>query len=234
MRASASSCSPSSRSPHSHRAARSTSPPSAVADQGGYVGGGFAWLLATLTGELIAGVLLVGLLVAGLVVTGLSISALVDLLRDRFEPAQEAADCVRPGANVAAKTAPLLGARRSPTLPMTGHADTGAPRRAKREQRTPRGPDARPSRSPRPSPRERWRASSCRRSRVLSKTSESAAKHKASDNELRATGNVIADTLGDVRHPCARRRLDRRTHRHAVRGRDRQGRAPEQDHRARR
>jgi len=64
--------------------------PEAVAAEGGYVGGGFAWLLAKLTGELIAGVLLVGLLVAGLVVTGLSISALIDMLRDRFEPAEEA------------------------------------------------------------------------------------------------------------------------------------------------
>ena len=61
----------------------------AVSTQGGYLGGGFAWLLAKLTGQVIAGVLLVGLFVGGLVVIGLSISGLYEASRDRFAPAEK-------------------------------------------------------------------------------------------------------------------------------------------------
>ncbi|HSK46657.1 MAG TPA: DNA translocase FtsK 4TM domain-containing protein [Coriobacteriia bacterium] len=172
---------------------------SAVAVQGGYVGGGFAWLLARLTGELITGVLLTGLLVGGLVVTGLSISALVDQLRDYFEPQDE--EPLRPARRErASKTVAMLETA-EPTLPADSAATEVLPRRQKRE---PADPESGRKTVPVPkavAPRA-MEGFELPPFSVLQQTSESAAKHKASDNELRSTAAVIAETLGNFDIPA--------------------------------
>lgn len=167
---------------------------STVTTRGGYVGGAVAWALATPTTPAIAGVLLAGLLIVGLVVTGLSISALVELARERFAPADEEphARPSRSRAEKAPRTVPLLD---------TAPADESESKRPRRET-----PDPEAARRTVPvaksvGPR-RMEGFELPDVALLTRTAESAAKHKATDNELRATATVIAETLATFDIPA--------------------------------
>lgn len=171
-----------------------------VSAYGGYVGGAVAWSLATPTTPAIAAVLLVGLLLVGLVVTGLSISGLVELARERIigERTPELPERGRRNsADRATRTAPIA----SPEDAGVAGAQTAVlPRRAKavedreRERKTVPTP-----RTVSPRAMEGFVLPALD---MLTRTSESAAKHKASDNELRITAGVIAETLATFDIPA--------------------------------
>ncbi len=169
-----------------------------VSTRGGYVGGAIAWALATPTTPAIAAVLLVGLLLVGLVVTGLSISGLVDIVRDRFFPEGEASIAPkrqRSSIERAAKTAPITSSddgssQKTMALPRRARA-AADPEQARKTVPTPL------SVSPRAMEGFELPAGT-----MLTRTSESAAKHKASDNELRSTAAVIAETLATFDIPA--------------------------------
>lgn len=169
-----------------------------VASHGGYVGGGIAWALVTLVGTAIAAVLLVGALLVGLVVIGLSISGLVELVRDRLFAPSDEQPAQRSRLPRASKTVPLTDeadrdATPSPTpaSQRAGRNRSGDPEAARKTVPTP------VTRSPRAMEGFELPAAS-----LLGRTSESAAKHKASDNELRATAGDIAETLATFDIPA--------------------------------
>lgn len=60
-----------------------------LADRGGYLGNGFAWLLLQLTGKIVGIVILVGIAIAGLVVIGFSFSDALLSLRLRIRERRE-------------------------------------------------------------------------------------------------------------------------------------------------
>lgn len=170
--------------------------PELVTSYGGYLGGGLAWVLVTLTGPVISGVLLFGLLLAGLVVIGLSISALVEMLRDRFGPAEE--EPARPARRErASKTMPLGDVVGAPVAAEKASAQRKTAREATDPEAARRTVPVAKSVAPRA-----LEGFELPPFGVLKQTTESAAKHKASDNELRATATVIAETLGTFDIPA--------------------------------
>lgn len=161
-----------------------------VAAHGGYVGGAFAWVLATPTTPAIAAVLLVGLLIVGLVVTGLSISGLVDVVRDYFTPdEQPPARSVRSARERAPRTVPVGADEDDPALKTSALPLRNRKPAADSEALRKTAPVAK---TVAPRAMEGFELPSMTR---LVKTAESAARHKATDNELRATAHVISDTL---------------------------------------
>jgi len=169
-----------------------------VALHGGYVGGAAAWALATPTTPAIAAVLLVGLLVVGLVITGLSISGLVDVVRERLSREPEpAARSARAPKERAARTAPLghdedePAGSKTAVLPMRSRTPAADPEAARKTTPVPK--------TVAPRAMEGFELPALQ---ILKKTSESAARHKATDNELRATAHVIADTLATFDIPA--------------------------------
>lgn len=171
-----------------------------VSAYGGYVGGAVAWSLATPTTPAIAAVLLVGLLLVGLVVTGLSISGLVELARERIigertpEPRERGR---RNSADRATRTAPIASLEDASGA---GAQTAVLPRRAKAVE------DREQARKTVPTPRtvspRAMEGFVLPALNMLTRTSESAAKHKASDNELRITAGVIAETLATFDIPA--------------------------------
>lgn len=169
-----------------------------VAGRGGYVGGAVASVLASPTTPAIAAVLLVGLLLVGLVVTGLSISGLIELVRERYfapgEP-ETAPRKQRSSVERAAKTTPITNGESD-----SSQAKAALPRRA----RDAADPEQARKTVPAPltvSPRA-MEGFELPASAMLKCTSESAAKHKASDNELRLTAAMIAETLATFDIPA--------------------------------
>lgn len=162
-----------------------------VTSHGGYVGGGLAWLLASPTNPAIAAVLLVGLLLVGLIMTGLSISGIVDLVRDKMgsQPLEEPKTS-RPARPAAAKTAAIPAdaadsdAGATAALPRRAAKRAADPEAARKTVPTP------PARAPRAMEGFVLPALT-----LLKRTAQSAAKHNASDNELRSTAAVITETL---------------------------------------
>jgi len=173
-----------------------------VATHGGYVGGAIAWALATPTNAAIAAVLLVGLLIVGLVVTGLSISGLVDLVRERF---------LTPAEQPAARSSRPRAAKTMPVGDVAGPAEAeGATAVIEESQRARRAaaqkPDPEQARKTVPVPKtvspRAMEGFELPAFTMLAHTTETAAKHKASDNELRATAAVIAETLATFDIPA--------------------------------
>jgi hypothetical protein len=168
-----------------------------VATHGGYVGGAIAWLLATPTSPAIAAVLLVGLLIVGLVITGLSISGLVDSVRARF-----AVDYTEP-PRAKSKQQPERPTLQAPLDEGGGPSDQPAvlPTRAVASS-----VDSEAARKTVPVPKtvapRAMEGFLLPPPMLLRRTSESAAMHKSSDNELRATANVISDTLATFDIPA--------------------------------
>ena len=169
---------------------------SLVPDYGGYLGGAVAWALVELVGPAIAVVVLAALLIVGLIVTGLSISALVDRVRDRF---------IAPAAE---SQAPRARQPRAPRTTPAGEPD-GADAPTAAVQGRKRGPAAKDPEAARktvPTPVTRapraMEGFELPAPSLLVRTTESAAKHKTSDNELRATAGDIAETLATFDIPA--------------------------------
>lgn len=171
---------------------------------GGYVGAGIAWSLYKLLGAPIAYVLLIGLGIVGLVVTGLSISALVDWVRDTIDIRTSEKEPKPSGSRERApRTVPLAvpgsagGAGNA-----GGDDDTAVASRRRRGE----APDPEAARKTVPTPRSvsprAMEGFELPALTVLSKTTESAAKHKTSDTELRSTAQAIAETLATFDIPA--------------------------------
>jgi hypothetical protein len=197
--------------------------PSAVALYGGYLGGSVAWLLVTLTGPVISSVLLFGLLIAGLVVTGLSISALVDVVRERFGYEDEEPPLPRRRERSVKAGAGASVDASSRSEAVTETLRTAGSRRAARTQ-VAAEPEAnrKTVRPQRLSPRVRWRASSYRRSpRSPRPHSRRPSTRRATTSFARPRGHHRDPRDFDI--PARVVALGRRTDGHAVRSRDRQG-----------
>jgi len=170
---------------------------------GGYLGSGIAWVLFKTMGATIGYVLLIGLGVVGLVVIGLSISALVDWVRDatQREPAEEPAR--KASRERAPRTMPLAPAGAEAAGPSEDAGETTAlPGRRRRAD----GPDPEAARKTVPTPRSvsprAMEGFVLPTLSLLTRTSESAAKHRTSDAELKNTANAIAETLATFDIPA--------------------------------
>lgn len=162
-----------------------------VASYGGYSGGALAWALATPTTPAIAAVLLVGLLLIGLVVIGLSISGLVELVRARFNGED----------HTAAEPASRRRERAPKTMPISDDPSSAPEATAAHPVRIAKNgkPDPEAGRKTVPTPAARapraMEGFELPPALMLARTSESAAKHRTTDNELKATAETVRSTL---------------------------------------
>ena len=168
---------------------------------GGYVGGGVAWGLYQLLGSTIGYVLLVGLMLVGLIVTGMSISALVEWVRDLATPRPAEIE-VKPPRSRAPRTVPVAAERAANGVAAGAGGDEATPRGRRRGE----APDPEAARKTVPTPSsvspramEGFELPSMT---LLSRTTESAAKHKTSDTEQRAIAVSIAETLATFDIPA--------------------------------
>jgi len=166
---------------------------------GGYLGAAVAWALYSIAGSVISYLVLVGVALVGLIVTGLSITALVDWLRAVFSHEQEDAQ------------QPVRARSRAPqTVPVGSAADVqeGRPDRDQPEGRRGRSErsDSELARKTVPIPRtvspRAMEGFLLPQMAFLSRTAESASKHKASDTEQRITAQAITDTLATFDIPA--------------------------------
>ena len=171
---------------------------------GGYLGGGVAWALFRTLGSPITYVLLSGLAVVGLVVTGLSISALVEWVQEVTQLQSADEPPARSGRARAPRTIPLASGDEDGAAVSAAAAHTIAlPGRKRREDAA--DPEAArktvpTARSVAPRALEGFVLPGLK---LLSRTSmESAAKHRTSDTELKATAKAIAETLATFDIPA--------------------------------
>ncbi len=161
--------------------------------RGGYTGAGVAWSLESLFGRPIAAVLLVAVFVSGLVVIGLSISGVVDWIRQRVRPAEEAEPAP------ARQRAPREAKTRTLPLESSGATDSEGPSEKPRRGARADSPDPEAGRKTVPTPKtvgpRAMEGFELPSAGLLTRTHQSAAKHKASDNELKATAGLIRETL---------------------------------------
>lgn len=172
--------------------------PEELASRGGYLGSAMAWVLATPTRPAIAAVLLVGLLLVGLVVTGLSVSGLVELMRERLRPEETSVPARAPKRDRATRTTPLQEPISADVVTPTPPLDAARGAR--------KAPDPEAVRKTVPSPKtvapRAMEGFELPAFGMLKKTAESAASHKSTDNELRSTAGVIAETLATFDIPA--------------------------------
>ncbi|MGV8082614.1 MAG: DNA translocase FtsK [Coriobacteriia bacterium] len=172
--------------------------------RGGYVGGGVAWLLWESVGLWIGYVLLVALGIVGFVVTGLSISGIVERVRQALPTREPQIDRLSPESKrtprtVAADAATVvLPKPRTGGEPTTRLTKTPAPAAAAVDPEASRKTMA-TTKAVAPRAMEGFVLPE---PALLKRTTESAAKHKASDTELRSTAAVIAETLGTFDIPA--------------------------------
>jgi len=152
-------------------------------------------------GTTIAYVLLLGLALVGLIVTGLSVTGVIEWVRGAFNREQPAPERAGRARERAPRTSPLVGDEDPTAVIAGGGAETGSRRRKEAAAPDPEAarktvPAAKTA-SPRamegfvlPSPS------------ALTLTPESAAAHRTSDAEARATGQAIADTLATFDIPA--------------------------------
>ncbi len=168
--------------------------PASVTTYGGYVGGGIAWMLATLTLPAIAAVVLVGLLIVGLVIIGLSISGIVNGMRERMGSSNEQTE-LRHARDSATRTRPVASVDEPVSRP-------GKPTRASSEPVV----DPETSRKTVPTPSARapraMEGFALPSATLLRRTALSAAAHRTTDKELSATSGVIVDTLATFDIPA--------------------------------
>ena len=176
---------------------------------GGYVGAGVAWALHKTLGDAIGYVLLTGLGIVGLVVTGLSVSSAVEWLRDavasRAEDRAAARESALPRLR-APRTLPIAGTDAAAVLPNLGdEADASSTASGRRRKASENG-DPEAARKTVPTPRSvsprAMEGFELPALTLLSRTSESAAKHKSSDTELRSTAAAIAETFATFDIPA--------------------------------
>jgi DNA segregation ATPase FtsK/SpoIIIE, S-DNA-T family len=170
-----------------------------IAAHGGYIGAAVAWLLYATVGATIGYVILIGLAIVGLIITGLSLTALYELIRDRFAPAEEPAPRVKERAH---RTTPVEPAVDGGVI-VGAPAAVPTPARNKRE-RVAEDPEAERRTVPTPqttgpSAMEGFELPGVS---LLSRTTETPAAHRASDTELTSTAHVIAETLATFDIPA--------------------------------
>lgn len=172
-----------------------------LATHGGYVGASVAWALSSLVGTTIGYVLLSGLMLVGFIVTGLSITALVEWVRNLSyrEPPEEVRTST--SRQRAPRTVPLALGNDDEGEGV--NQDAGAP--ARQRQRG-EAPDPQAARKTVPTPKSvsprAMEGFILPLLTMLTRTSESASKHKTSDTEMRATAQSIADTLATFDIPA--------------------------------
>ena len=176
------------------------SDPVVLATHGGYVGASVAWALWSIAGVTISYVLLAGLLLIGLIVTGLSITVLVDWVRESLSRDEGPAEPATRVRERAPRTVPL-GDVGDSSGGSAGESEPVTSRRSRADQT-----DAEVARKTVPiaktvSPRA-MEGFVLPALGLLSKTSESASRHKASDTEQRSTAQAIADTLATFDIPA--------------------------------
>ena len=169
---------------------------------GGYLGGGIAWVLFKALGAAISYVLLAGLALVGLVVIGFSISALVDWVRDATQRDVAEEPAKKPLLERAPRTMPLAPAAAG-GVSADSAGETTALAARKRRAETPDPEAARKTvpttRSVSPRAMEGFVLPALT---LLARTSESAAKHRTSDTELKNTAAAIAETLATFDIPA--------------------------------
>lgn len=171
-----------------------------VAAHGGYIGGGIAWALVSLTGPAIAAVLLVGLLIVGLVITGLSISALIDIVRERLAAPEPAASAPqRERRTKTPRTVPLAEDGTVPTPVPEPAAVPARPERARKADPEAGRQTVPTNRAVGPSRMEGFELPPLS---ALTRTASSASAHKATETELRTTAGAIAETLATFDIPA--------------------------------
>ncbi|MHB1135207.1 MAG: FtsK/SpoIIIE family DNA translocase [Coriobacteriia bacterium] len=175
-----------------------------VVASGGYVGGAVAWALRGLLGTAIAYVVSAALALVGLVIAGLSITQVVDRSRAFFARPEETAELTLPaGRRRAAKTIPLQDFEDDERL---AAITTSAGKTSDRPRRGGKTPDPQAARPTLPAP-----ASVAPRALegyelpglgTLKRQPDSAAAHRASDKELRATAQRIEQTFATFDIPA--------------------------------
>ncbi len=175
-----------------------------IVSTGGYIGGAVAWALRGLLGPAIAYVISGALALVGLVIAGLSITEVFDRVRAFFaRPEQQPEPALPTGRRRAAKTMPLEDFGDPAKLRVAQATDTPVSQRAKRGGKT---PDPQASRPTLPGP-----ASVAPRALegyelpalgALKSTPDTAASHRASDKELRATAGRIEQTFATFDIPA--------------------------------
>ncbi len=172
-----------------------------VAAHGGYLGGAIAWAFVSLVGQTISIVLLVGVLLIGLVVTGLSITGLVEMIRERFFTAAPDESPTRARSPRELRTVP-----KGDLTADNGSAETNASPGAQGRAARGKVVDPQADRKTVPTPITRspraMEGFVLPNASLLARTSESAAGHKATDNELRVTAQDIAETLATFDIPA--------------------------------
>jgi DNA segregation ATPase FtsK/SpoIIIE, S-DNA-T family len=178
--------------------------PEQLITRGGYVGGAVGWALVSAVGTAISAVLLVGLLLVGLIVTGMSISGIVEYVRQRFEGESGLPAKPRSKKPVlsSSRTAPLPGSTEINARAAEPVEALGAMRKGRR------GPDPEAARKTTPSPAAPTVAPRAMEGfelpslSTLKRTTQTAARHKTTDNELRSTADAITETLATFDIPA--------------------------------
>jgi S-DNA-T family DNA segregation ATPase FtsK/SpoIIIE len=168
-----------------------------LSTRGGYLGASLAWVLASLLGRTIGYVVMAGVFVAGLVVIGLSISRLVDQARDRLSQRARAEAPARPTRPQRKLEPPTLSdAPEAAAAVAQAKRSTRArkPKQVDDEQATIELPA-----TTGPSALEGFELPP---SELLKRTPASAARHRATDNELKSTAERIIETLADFDIPA--------------------------------
>lgn len=173
--------------------------PQTLMAHGGYLGGGLAWLLSLLMGDVIAYVLLGALALIGLVFTGMSISELVDWVTDAVRRPLPEEDFAEENA---------VSRRRAPkTVPLEDFAEREREREPAAAVALPkRGPDPEAARPTIPTagmsaPRalEGFELPALS---MLQRSPQNAAAHRAGEKELKGTAGLIEQTLATFDIPA--------------------------------
>ncbi|MDY0341775.1 MAG: DNA translocase FtsK 4TM domain-containing protein [Coriobacteriia bacterium] len=175
-----------------------------IITSGGYIGGAVAWALRGLLGVPIAYVVSSALALVGLVVAGLSISEALDRVRALFSRHPEMPEPALPASRRrAAKTIPLQDFEGDASIESSPLA---TPRSSERPRRSAKKRDPQASKATMPAP-----VSVAPRALegyelpglgTLKRQPESAAAHRASDKELRATAQRIEQTFATFDIPA--------------------------------
>lgn len=165
--------------------------------RGGYLGGGTAWALRSLVGVSISYVVLGAGVLIGLVITGLSIASVFDWFAELIHPASAVEPQTRQARERSPRTVPLEDLDESALTDIARSRPVGRKEKAA-------DPERRRETVPTPaaaSPR-RMEGFELPPASVLTITAEPAARHKASDRELKSTATLIEDTLATFDVPA--------------------------------
>ena len=161
-----------------------------AANHGGYVGGVVAAALRASLGPAIGYVVLTAVLLIGAVLAGMSVSSVVEAVTERFRPGEEPKLAVRPKREPGPKTLPLID------LDADDEPFAKPPATPKQRKAPAEDPESRrktmPVASTAPRALEGFELPPLQ---LLQCTPEHASAHKASEKELRDTGQVIESTL---------------------------------------